>query len=507
MRLVRQRFGRIAAAIAAVMLGAGAAHAQNSVGAHVRTRAAHTDNATLVTTGPTTSQKIAELAAGIDFVRDAPRLMANVSYEAQGVYYDDAHDANEVFHTLNAQSQLALVLDRLYLDTFAMNDQTVTDPTGKNSFNKLALTGNRTDVAIYGASPHIALNIGSNVAGEVRYSDTRVNYDEDTLLDSRERFATFDLGNSLVRQGPSWNVYYDTEEFDYGTGRPVEFETFETQLGFWAGQTLRLFTRQGLESDYAVVQARSRGLTTESAGLDVHYWYVGGEWQPSDRTTATLSIGERDFGRAYQLEWNVRTSRGGVNLDYSEQPNTFLREQLYSARSAGELIPIDTLDGSRGSLYYLQKRTSVAYVLERPRSNVGFRVYRDQRFDIVAATNDVEIEIEDYRAVEVNLGWNINSVAHLDLTGQLARRQSVLNVVNDEIKYITLTWGRQLGRRSEVNATLSRESAAPKDGSVGVNDYEDDQIIVGFERRFGDEGGAGAAPRRYGGYVNAPASR
>src|SRR6185503_12831322 len=120
-------------------------------------------NIALTAKGSEQSDDIAELTAGITFARSKPRLDTRVAYQAQGVFYNEASDSDEVFNTLNATSQLALVLDRLFFDTFALYDQTIVDATGKYSFNKLALTGNRTDVAIVGGGPRLMLAFGDNV--------------------------------------------------------------------------------------------------------------------------------------------------------------------------------------------------------------------------------------------------------------------------------------------------------------------------------------------------------
>ena len=91
----------------------------------------------------------------INFETVAPRLDAHVRSQVDGLFYDKQRSANQVFNTLDASTQVALVLQRLFLDAFAIYDQTVVEPTGKSSFNKLALTGNRTDVGIVALAPRV----------------------------------------------------------------------------------------------------------------------------------------------------------------------------------------------------------------------------------------------------------------------------------------------------------------------------------------------------------------
>jgi uncharacterized protein (PEP-CTERM system associated) len=514
------RIGRLwqLLSIAAALVWSGSAHAADpqaaapqgggpDLSAQLMTRVAHTDNLTLAPkTQSNQSESVAEVVAGINFDTVAPRLDAHVRSQVDGVFYDKERAANEVFNTLDASTQVALVLQRLFLDAFAIYDQTVVDAAGKGSFNKLALTGNRTDVGIFGLAPRVAINVGDNVSGEARYSDTRFDYADASLQDLRQQSAIFTLGNSKSRRGPSWSVNYDSEQYDYDLAGPIAFKTFDTQLGFWATETFRLFTTQGLESDYAAVEAYSVSPSAPRPGLDDHYWYVGFDWRPNASTSAVVSAGEHQFGRAYSLELTYRRDREGIIVSYAEQPTTFLRDQLNSAVRAGELSPVDTPDGPRGNPYYLQKRAGVVFVLDRRRSYAALRLYSEQRYDIQAAANNTQIKTEDYSAVELSLGWDITPLSFLRLSSQLANRKSTLNVVNDQISYTILTWGRQVGRQGELTASLSQERGVPYSGNTSENDYEEHQISVGISRRFGSAS-ASAVPVRFNGFLNGPTAR
>jgi uncharacterized protein (PEP-CTERM system associated) len=476
------------------------------IGGQLMTRVASSDNVALAPKGLAESESILQVAAGINFSTAAPRLDARVRSEVDGVAYDKERASNEVFGTLDASTQVALVLQRLFFDTFAVYDQTIVDPTGKGSFNRLALTGNRTDVAVLGVGPRLALNVGDNVTGEARYNDTRVAYADPSLADLNERSAIFTIGNFNNRRGGTWSVNYDSEEFDYDLAGPVAFKTFDTQLGFWATETFRLFTTQGLESDYQAVHDYSVSPTGKRPGLDDYYWYAGVEWRPSIRTTAVVSVGEHQFGRAYQLDFSYRRGHEGIVLTYNEQPTSFLRDQLLSASLTGQVSPIDTPDGPKGNPYYLQKRASLIFLLDRKSSHWALRFYSEQRYDILAAANDMQVKTEDYRAVELSLGWDITPRSFLRVSSQIADRLSTLNVVNDRLTYTVLTWGHQVGRQGELTANVSQERGIPYTGNTSVNNYEEHQIYVSLSRRFGHLN-ATAVPQRFNGFLNGPTAR
>ncbi len=484
--------------IAAALLGvAPGASAEKSAGTyHLLSRAGYSDNIKLAPAGFEDGQRVAEISAGVDFAHTQERQDTHISYLAQGVFYGESNDSDEVFNTLNATSQWALVSNRVFLDLYGVYDQTIVDPTGSYSFNKLALTGNRTDVAIVGASPSVALGIGENVEGEIRFTDTLINYADPEVEDSNEQVLSFVLGNYGSTRGGTWAVTYDQEEFDYELSPLVHFEIFDVELGAWVTPTVRLFTNQGLESDYTLVGQPGAG----SPGLDDHYWYAGVDWRPNDRHEVVVSSGERSFGEAHRVNWSYRSARGGIVVGYAEEPSTFLREQLHSVRRTGELAPIDSLDGPEGDLFYLQKRSDVTFLLERQRSSVALRFFEERRFDIVEATADVTEDTEEYSGKELNLRWEVNSKATLDVTARSARRRSTLNSIDDELKGIIVSLDRRVGRQGTLSFDVSHERASPKSGS-GENAYTENEVIVGIQRWFGSVPTA-RAPQRFSGYLN-----
>jgi hypothetical protein len=480
--------------------------AHTELGGTLTSLVAHTDNVALAPKGLEESEGVAAVTAGIDFSTAAPRLNAVVRSTVNGAFYQKEREANEVFNTLDASTQVAIVPQRFFLDAFAVYDQTIVDPAGKGSFNRLALTGNRTDAAIVSLAPRVALNIGSNVTGEASYRDSHIDYKDSSLQDLSQRSAIFTLGNFNVRRGGTWSVNYDSEYFDYDLNGPIAFQTFDTQLGFWATESLRLFTAQGLESDYQAVKDYSVSKSAGRPGLDDYYWYVGVDWRPNSRTIALVSTGEHQFGRSYDAELSYRRAGQGIVVSYTEQPTSYLKEQLLSAQSSGQLSPIDTPDGPKGNPYYLQKRAGIIFLLDRTRSHAALRFFSEQRYDIVAAENDMHVKTEDYRAVELSLGWDLTPKSFLRVSSQYEKRLSTLNVVNDQLTYTVLTFGHQIGRQSRLTVNLSQQRGVPYGGNTSVNDYEEHQIYVVLSRTFG-RFQASEVPRRFSGFLNGPTAR
>ncbi len=487
--------------------------AQTEFGANVGLRLVHSDNVNLAVEGLEESARVSEVTAGFDFSRSQSRMEAGVSYQAQGFYFDDIEDADQVLHQLSADAEFELAEERLFFDTFALHDQTVVDPAGDIPFNNLVRTNNRTDVKILGAGPRLSLDIGSRIEGELSYTWTEQDYDDPDLLTGTEEATELTLG-STRQDGGTWAIAYDHQRYEYGSaddllplpgGAPglfqsldVEFETFEAELGYWVTPGLRLFTTQGLEQDYRDLD--NTGPFT-STGLDLHYWYVGIEWQPNERNTLTVESGQRSFDRAYSLEWNRDMRAGGIAVTYIEEPNTFARGQLQGARISRQFSPINSLDGPIGNRLFLQKRVDVTFSLEGTRNSTGIRFFRDRRFDIVAIANNLGSDaIEDLRGTEVNFDHQFSTRLSLVATARLAERASSTLTVDDTIRYLTVELAYQLGQRTDLSFLASRQQRKTAAGSLGQN-YTEDQISVQIQRRFGDDTGGGSAAAGVAGYL------
>jgi hypothetical protein len=334
--------------------------------------------------------------------------------------------------------------------------------------------------------------------GEIRQSYTGIDYEDPDLQDSTERSITFDLGNSGAREGASWGVAYSNETFEYDVTSDVELDTFYVQLGRWFGPT-RIYTTQGVETDYTSLELTG---IPPSGGLDDHFWYVGADWHPDDRNVLLLEIGERTFGRAHTFRWDRRFERGGIVVSYDEQPSSFLREQLGSARSTGELSPIDDLDGPRGNLLYLQKRFEIGYSLERPKTSVGIRVFDERRFDITGEdASESNAETEKQHGSELSLRWQFDARTSVNASYRVAQRRSSFNVVDDELSFFSAEVVRQIGRFEEFSVGVARQKSDPQTALPGAEQYEENQVIVGIKRWFGEARG-GNSTQRYSRFVN-----
>jgi hypothetical protein len=265
-----------------------------------------------------------------------------------------------------------------------------------------------------------------------------------------------------------------------------------------------LFTTQGLESDYTL--ALNTDPNKPEPGLDKYYWAVGTEWRPNERTTLVVTTGERAFGDVHTLNWDYHGKTGGINLYYSEEPSTYLREQLNSARTGGELSPAEQVEGPNGNPFFLQKRAGAAFVLNRPRMTAGLHLTDDRRYDIQQAvlTGSSGQLIERYRGASLDWTWSLHTLARVGFNLESAERESTLNSVDDAIRYVRAYWNRVIGKQNRFEVSVSHEHGDPKSPlNVSENRYDESQLSVSISRWFGHDTTQGV-PKRFTGYLNAP---
>jgi uncharacterized protein (PEP-CTERM system associated) len=467
---------------------------ESTVGAYVGGRVAHTDNLNL-SAADGEDASVMEVSTGINFDRLQPRIDAHVAYDVQGLFYEDS-TLDQVYQQLDARTNFSLIAERLFLDAFAVYDQTIADPTAQFSFNNLTVNNNRADIAVAGLSPSLALDVGENVVGELRYRTIWSDYDDEALQDASVRSTTLNLGNADLRRGGTWALAYEREQFEYDFLQDIEFETFAVELGYWIGQTVRVFTTQGLESDYSLVFAT----TGPSPGLDDHYWDTGIEVRLNERADLTLRVGHRNFGETRGVSASYATRYGRFSASYTEEPSSFVRDQAFSAQTTGELAQIDNLASLDANIFYLQKRGDVSYVLERAKSRLGFRVYKDRRFDLAAALGGVEQESESYGGAEIWFDWDFSVVWAVIASAQVATRTFALRPIDEEFDYVALDFNRRIGEKGQLSFLVSRETAQP------TSEFEEHQVSVSFQRSYGANA-AGGVPARYSGLVGASPGR
>ncbi|NHA15386.1 TIGR03016 family PEP-CTERM system-associated outer membrane protein [Thioalkalivibrio sp. XN279] len=428
------------------------------------------DNVDLAPSGLEESETILELKPGFSVVGASPRVDARLDYDAQGLWFADNDDLDDIYHQALGRGTFELLERQLFLDGFLRFDQQNIDPARSLVNSNLFNTGNRADTFVYSVSPYHVGRWGE--WGEsllrlqhqgVRYS----NFDENVfnLEDSETNSASASLGSPRERRGFSWRLSGSTATTEYDAAPDFAYDRAALDIGVPVGLRTRLTATAGQESD--VVTDRTAG------GLDESFWFVGVEWQPSERETLEARVGDRFYGSAYELRWTRRGSRGELGVEYTEEPTTasgVLGEDggFQPDFGPGGTPQLDTR-------VFLRKRFSARASYELVRSTIAARVFGEER-DYQDQSGDTE---RNY-GVGLDYDWQLAARMRAGLRTEWERRDFADPAGEDDFWELTASLSR------EITRTLSGVLSAShfRRDSAGAEDYDVNRVSLSVQARF-----------------------
>lgn len=345
---------KAAAAVAAIMTGAGAGAAELEYGFEVGVGT--TDNIQRV---PVAEQSETILTTGLDFtlLREEGRLHADVDLDLSYFEYQDDTYGGEVVGMAQADLRYLFVPGRfewVLLDSFG---QSVIDP-----FSPVT-PDNRENFNYVTTGPDFTMRLGS--AGSLtlfgRYSATQF---EDSNLDDERLLAGVSFGRELsARSSLSLNVTSETIEFD----DPLAGTDFDRRSAFLRYETEGARTRIAAEAGYTELEFDGPVGTSSSPLFELEIsrdvsarssLTLRGAIESSDASTALrggeigggfpgqVSTGDPFETRHLSLGWNFAAQRTDlfVSVGYEEEgyeTTTLLdrERQLYQALVSRRITP------------------------------------------------------------------------------------------------------------------------------------------------------------------------
>ena len=429
------------------------------------------DNVNLAPSGLEESETIVELKPGFSLTGEGPRVDASLDYDAQGLWFSDNSDLDDVYHQALGRGTFELVQRQLFLDGSLRFDQQNIDPARSLANSNLFNTGNRADTFVYSVSPYHVGRLGSWGESLVRLQHQGVrysNFDENLfqLQDSETNSASASLGSPRERRGFSWRVSGSTATTEFDTAPDFAYDRAALDVGVPVGLRTRLTATAGQESD--IVADRTAG------GLDETFWYVGLEWQPSELQTLEVRVGDRFYGNAYELRWNRRGSRGELNVDYTEEPTTsggvLGDDDLFQPDlGPGGLPQLDTR-------VFLNKRLSASASYELTRSKLVARVFSAER-----EYQDDGGDTERNHGIGLTYDWRLSARMQARVLTQWEQRQFAGVEREDDLAELTLSLSREITRT--LSAVLSA-SHFSRDSDAAEFDYDVNRVSLAVEARF-----------------------
>ena len=467
----RARPGLLALSVAALCAAPGASAADWEFEPRASVGLTWLDNVDLAPSGLEESETVFELKPGFLLQGSGPRVDARLDYDAQGLWFSDKSDLDDVYHQANGRATFVVMERQLFIDGSLRFDQQNIDPSRSLANSNFVNSSNRADTLVYAVSPYHVGRWGSRVESllRVRHQGVRYsNFDRSTfrLEDADTNSASLSLGSPRDRRGFSWRVNGSTSTTEYETAPDFAYDRVSLDLGVPVGLRTRLTATAGQESDFVADR--------EQGGLDESFWYVGAQWQPSELQSLEIKVGDRYYGNAYEVRWSRRGSRGTLGLDYTEEPTTSSGvlgddDVFQPGFRPGGLPGLDTR-------VFLRKRLSGRAGYEFARSRLGFRVFSEER-----VFEEGDTDSERNHGLALSYDWQLAARMNLGVLGEWEQRQFAGQDREDDLVELGLRLSRQLTRSVSTVLAVSRFA---RDSNVDGAEYEVNRVSLNFEARF-----------------------
>lgn len=355
----------------------------------------YTDNVRLVEDGER-GDFITTVTPGLSVRGNSRRLVTNVDYNLQQLWYAHATDFDGTNHQLQGDARAVILPDWIFFDTDARMSQQNVDNRLLITQNNRGPGDNRRDVLSYTFSPSIEHAFGTWVSASANYSYQRLDQtgsgaSGNTFInqgsnDENQWQVSLSSGTRFARTPVTVSVLDRTVTFD--NGRRNELRSYSGQGSYVFNRKWRFTVTGGYdENTFPTTRGNNSG----------PYWTVGGTWTPSSRTELTGNWGKRFFGETFNISGNHTHRRWTVNGGYSEEVQTvnqFQRElilvplldpfgePIFDPVTSSEIfIPLEVPTLTDDVFVNKQVNAGLAYQLRR--GSLGIRYFQfDRQFQL-----------------------------------------------------------------------------------------------------------------------------
>lgn len=329
-RLRRCAPGFVPAALLALLLAPNA-WAEWKFVPGVTVRETYTDNVALDEDAKARSRWVTEIAPSFSLSNVGPRLKLRSFYQYRYYGYDDdgIEGARHGSSSLRADMQSMLIDDLLFFDADAGISQQAVSAFGPAANNNNYTNANRANVKTWRVSPYLKHKFGQSASGELRYSHDEVDSGGVGMRKSDSDIVLMSLVSGPAFRKFSWGLRYNQERLSYdqaglriGSLPNGTTKQASLNLAYRLLPTLSLTAGVGYD-DYSY---ESQGTATKGRSHQ-----AGFNWNPSSRTSLSLSAGKRYYGNTYFLQALHRSRRSVWNISYNESVSTARSQFLLPA--------------------------------------------------------------------------------------------------------------------------------------------------------------------------------
>lgn len=416
---------------------------------------------------------IAEVVPRITGRVEGPRLRLQGTAALQGFAWPMNGIDPRFDPLLNATARYEAVEDFFFIDARANINPIFVNPLGPGAPNAIP-TDNRAYAYTYGISPYIQSQSPGGYRYQLRYNAVRNEFDQEGFLTTAITTLSGQV-SSPIRRRVGWSLQANSLQFRIPNQPAFQNDIVRAQLIYQPDAQLQLFGIGGYEaSGYA------NRVETSVYGL-------GGQWNPTPRTSMEAKWEERFFGPSYLAAFQHRTRLTSWRLRYLQNIQFF---------------PLQALGlGTGGDVLYQQLDALLANTIPDPveRAAAVQRALEQLGFPVQATNAGAfvtpNIQLVERLEASVGLLGARNSVF---LTLFESSNQQVLPISGlpdpafnrfNEFRQrgFNVTGSHKFDALSSVNATfvLSRGTGV---GGLGVNSTAESRqrtLFVNYNRRVG----------------------
>lgn len=476
------------AAVPLVLLGLLAPAASSAMDANlgVAFSSIYTDNLQLTPTNED-SDLVFLLDPTLNLTDTGSRYQFQLQYQMQVLYFTNQDDSNSIFNIGDANLEMELLKEHLFLGTNANIQQVTIDPTKPITFSNVPVISNRTDATTLSASPEWRQKILGNDL-DLNYSFGHINYADKSLQDVDYQTIESDLVSPEKERGLSWAVHHEYFKYTYdfppdATQQMLDLSLFWNMAGGWAP-----YGSIGLESN-----ADDRTDPSLKDGI----WAVGVR-RSVERLKFDVSFGKRSFGNTWaaSMEKEFGSQQGNfVRLAYVETPQTAESISLTETRPKFDpqnpVLPPGIVVPGSGD-YFIEKTGTADLGLGFSRLKLSAGYFYDRTSGQQDAADNQYSETRQnggqFRA-QYALGpktelaaWALLSYRRFEQPSGFGCGDTICTVDTDHLFRAQLAVRYDLGPRTKVGAYVQRQQ---QDGSeIPENNYTENEIGVSIERNF-----------------------
>ncbi|UGQ46217.1 TIGR03016 family PEP-CTERM system-associated outer membrane protein [Massilia endophytica] len=277
-------------------------------------RLSYSDNVNLRPDGQGTGQFVTEIAPSIVISDQTPRFRFNAAYQVHIYEYarDRVSGTDRTTQQLQAGAFGELLSDLLFVDASASVSQAPVTPLAAGFGNGFA-RDNRNEVRSYRVSPWIHRTFGAFASANLRYAHDMVGSDNAGFGRSTADTLNLAVNSGAAFQRAGWSVSLSKQHLEDSVAPPSSSQGAGVSLRYVVTPELTWTLGGGYDKfDY-------EGLGSDTQGAS---WSTGLIWNPSPRTSLTLSGGRRYYGNSYFLSGSHRSRYTVWNISYSDDVTT-----------------------------------------------------------------------------------------------------------------------------------------------------------------------------------------